>query len=433
MAAQGLLTTRRLLLAGTGALALPPWRPARGQTPAQPAWPHTVAGPGGSATIYQPQVISWPGQAALNARAAVAVNRPGTSRPVPGTLEVTARTTTDMATRTVALTDLRLVGSRFPSLDTGQAAQREARLRAALPAVASRTVPLDTVLLSLRNAADAPPDDPAVNNDPPAIFHSARPASLVVFDDEPVLVRIPDSPLSIAVNTNWPVLSDAEGGWWLLNNGGWMTAPRAASLDGPWRFATPGLPPDFAQIPPDSAAGSVLPAVPGTAQVWRGRRLLRLQPADRRLCAWQRGLGAGWRRRACQRLQPGHRPLGQHQPELEPVFALRIEHGQRPEPDGEHGKRRECPRRGRGLRLLDGQGGCRRARRRRLPSPLMPCRACPPSPARRDRRGLALRERSPIYGLRKTPSLNVQDSPAATGSIASARGLRHGRRQPESQ
>ncbi|MBY0330624.1 MAG: hypothetical protein K2X49_08130, partial [Acetobacteraceae bacterium] len=371
MAAQGLPTTRRVLLAGAGALALAPPQPALGQAApggaatAPPSWPHTVGGPGGSATIYQPQVISWPGQTTLNARAAVAVTRPGSNRPVLGTLEVTARTTTDMATRTVALDDLRLVSSRFPALDTGQAAQLEARLRAALATVASRTVPLDTVLLSLRNGADAPPDDPAVDNDPPAIFHSARPASLVVFDGEPVLARIPNSPLSIAVNTNWSVLSDPEGGWWLLNNGSWMTAPRpagpwmaaatlpaalrslpddqnladirraipgrpfppdavptifvstkpaeiivtdgpprftaipgtrvemvansaaplfrdpgtgrfyvlasgrwfaAASLDGPWRFATPDLPPDFAQIPPDSVAGGVLPAVPGTAQ-----------------------------------------------------------------------------------------------------------------------------------------------------------------------
>ena len=41
---------------------------------------------------------------------------------------------------------------------------------------------------------------------------------------------------------------------------------RAASLDGPWSFATPELPKDFALIPPDHPAGDVLSLVPGTKQ-----------------------------------------------------------------------------------------------------------------------------------------------------------------------
>ncbi len=365
-------TTRRWLLAAAGGALAASTLPRRGAT--QPAgageaasWPHVVQRAGGSATIYQPQVISWPGQTTLNARAAVAVRRPGGGdRPVLGTVEVTARTTADFATRTVLLSDLRLVASRFPALDTRQAAQLEGRIRAAMADVAFKRVPLDTILLSLREAAEVP-SDPAVNNDPPAIFHSDRPASLVVFDGEPVLARIPGSPLSIAVNTNWDVLFDpaGEGRWYLLNNGSWMAAPKAegpwgaaaalpeafrslpddpnlgelrkaipgrplapeavprivvsttpaaiivtegpprgttipgtqvqlvgnasvplfrhegtgrfyvllsgrwfaaASLDGPWQFATPDLPPDFALIPPGSAAGGVLASVPGTAQ-----------------------------------------------------------------------------------------------------------------------------------------------------------------------
>src|SRR5690349_6215346 len=100
-------TSRRMLLAGAGlALGLP--RPLFGQAPAGPAateasWPHTVSGPGGSATIYQPQIISWPGQTTLNARAAVSITRQGDKRPILGTVEVTAQTSADFATRTVTL------------------------------------------------------------------------------------------------------------------------------------------------------------------------------------------------------------------------------------------------------------------------------------------------------------------------------------------
>jgi len=37
------------------------------------AWPHTVTVEGASATIYQPQAISWPDHETLTARAAIAV------------------------------------------------------------------------------------------------------------------------------------------------------------------------------------------------------------------------------------------------------------------------------------------------------------------------------------------------------------------------
>ena len=353
---------------GLALLCLP--LPVFGQTaPSETAdgWPHQVTAEGASATVYQPQVISWPGQTTLNARAAVAITRPSGGDPVLGTLEFTAQTSTDLATRTVTLTDPRLVASHFPSLDTAQAAQLDAHIRAVLPQVARHSVPLDTVLLSLRDDTKAPDDAPAMNNDPPVIVYSARPASLVVFDGEPVLAPIPHSPLSLAVNTNWDVFFDpaGAGAWFLLNNDSWFTAPKAngpwhpteslpqalrslpdepnlaearkaipgrplapdaaptifvslkpaeiivtdgppaytaipgtriqvvsnsnsslfrqedtkqfyylvsgrwfsaASLEGPWSFATPNLPPDFAQIPPDGPAGHVLSSVPGTAQ-----------------------------------------------------------------------------------------------------------------------------------------------------------------------
>lgn len=364
---------RRDMLLAAGALAALAARPgpaaAQGSAPA-PSWPQTIRGTaGGSATLYPPQVISWPGQTTLNARMAVSITRRGGGNPVLGTMEITARTTTDVATRLVTLSDLRLTASRFPSLDTAQAAQFETRLRQAMAGITPRPVPLDTILLSLRDTAEVP-SDPAVNNDPPVIFHSERPASLVIFDGDPVLAPIgAGSPLSVAVNTNWDVFFDPSGGgegrWYLLNNGSWLAAakpdgpyaplaalppalrdlpeqpateearkaipgrpldpaeaptifvstrpaeiivtdgpPRfapvpgtrlqqvtngnsalfrhggddrfyylvsgrwfsATSLDGPWRFATPDLPADFAAIPPDSQAGSALASVPGTAQ-----------------------------------------------------------------------------------------------------------------------------------------------------------------------
>src|SRR5262249_36544574 len=46
-------------------------------------------------------------------------------------------------------------------------------------------------------------------------------------------------------------------------SGRWFAS---TGLDGPWTYATPDLPADFALIPPSSNAGAVLASVPGTAQ-----------------------------------------------------------------------------------------------------------------------------------------------------------------------
>ncbi|TCI00448.1 hypothetical protein EJV46_07395 [Roseococcus sp. SYP-B2431] len=365
----GVATRRRILLAGAAVVAAP-WpvvaQQATSAAAAPGPWPHVTNVQGATVTIHQPQVISWPGQTVLNARAAVGIERPGQPRPFLGTFEITADTRADLQTRMVSLTNLRLVSSRFPSLDTNQAAQMEQRLRAALASVTLRPVPLDTLLLALREGAP-PADNAGIANDPPRIFHSERPASLVVFDGTPVLVPVANTGLSVAVNTNWDVFVDTAGnaGWFLLNDGAWLLAPAAqgpwapagalpagfarlpegddfaaaraarpgrsptagqmpaifvsltpaeiiitegppafapvpgtalqhaancraplfrstadgriyvlfsgrwfsaAALDGPWAFATPNLPADFALIPPESPVGSVLSSVPGTSE-----------------------------------------------------------------------------------------------------------------------------------------------------------------------
>src|SRR5690606_27105151 len=112
----GFLASRRQVLLTGGGLALCLPRPGLGQAPpaaapppaeATASWPHQVSTAAGSATVYQPQVISWPGQTTLNARAAVSIARQG-GAPVLGTVEITARTSTDFATRTVTLAEPRL-------------------------------------------------------------------------------------------------------------------------------------------------------------------------------------------------------------------------------------------------------------------------------------------------------------------------------------
>jgi hypothetical protein len=340
--------------------------PASG-TMAEDTWPHTISDERGRATVYQPQVISWPDRRTLNTRIAIDLTPVRASKPSFGVIEVSFATDSDLATRTVTLTSPHLTSSYFPGASPEQAQRFEQAIIASLAAMGVKRVPLDTLLLSLNTEAGAPPApsaSPAINNDPPKIFYSSRPASLLVFDGDPIRAPVTGTTLSVVVNTNWDVFQDpASKTWYWLNNGVWLTAsdfrgpwspvsklpaafsslpndnfaavkkqipgrrvtasalptifvstvpaeiivtngpPRltaipgtslryvsntdaplfvdasgryyylvsgrwfsSVSLDGPWTFATPSLPPDFALIPPSNPRGYVLASVPGTPQ-----------------------------------------------------------------------------------------------------------------------------------------------------------------------
>ncbi len=221
-----------------------------------PLWPHTSTVDGATVTVYQPQAISWPDQKRLTARAALAiVPKPGAPT-IVGTVEVAFDTTVDTASRTVALSAPQLLDTHFPALDTAQATQLQTRIAAALPAVAARTLPLAAVLGSLKQTPAV--KSVALNNDPPVIFHSQGPASLVVFDGDPVMAPIGNSGISFAVNTNWPVFSDQQGQWYLLNGALWLAAPAAT---GPYKPTTT-LPQGFRAVAEDKSFADLRKALP---------------------------------------------------------------------------------------------------------------------------------------------------------------------------
>ena len=98
----------------------------------------------------------------------------------------------------------------------------------------------------------------------PAVFYSTQPAQVILFDGQPTYSRIPGTQLAYANNTMSYLFRYAPTSqYFYLISGRWFSA---STLAGPWTFATPNLPPDFAQIPPASPAGQVLPSVPGTEE-----------------------------------------------------------------------------------------------------------------------------------------------------------------------
>src|SRR5881396_135095 len=96
----------------------------------------------------------------------------------------------------------------------------------------------------------------------PAVFYSDKPAEVILFDGQPVYAQIPDTQLEYATNTNSVVfVFTATQQFYYLTAGRWFSA---MDLQGPWTYATPDLPADFAKIPLNSPASAILASVPGT-------------------------------------------------------------------------------------------------------------------------------------------------------------------------
>ncbi len=246
----------------TAAAAVPP-APAQGAAPAaapaEDQWPHTITTQNGSATVWQPQVVSWPERRTLNTRGVVGVTPAGSTQQALGTVEIAFSSTVELAERVVVLTEPRLVSARFPTLDADRGAQLEQRIREVLSGLGVKRVPLAMVVKSLAEQAEKPPAV-AIENTPPKIFASARPASLVVYDGEPVLAPIPGTTLAFVVNTNWDVFQETGSKtWYLLVNGGWLAAPDAK---GPWAPAGV-LPVAFGSLPANDNFRDVKKQVPG--------------------------------------------------------------------------------------------------------------------------------------------------------------------------
>ena len=98
----------------------------------------------------------------------------------------------------------------------------------------------------------------------PQVFYSERPAEVILFDGQPKFVQIAGTQLKYAENaSSYVFLYAPTKHFYYLTAGRWFAA---RSLDGPWTFATPTLPKDFANIPADSPVGDVLASVPGTGE-----------------------------------------------------------------------------------------------------------------------------------------------------------------------
>lgn len=192
-------------------------------------WPRVVFRDGVTNTIFQPQLESWD-YVTVKARSAVALQPKGAEQPTFGTIEITAKTRVDRAARTVFLDQPAITQANFPSAGP-QAEAYLKTLRSLLPReiqeISLDRIEANLAILEARQRGAAQP----LNNHPPVILFSTRPAMLIPVDGPPVYRPVEGTDLERLFNTRALILRDRSGNYFLHLFDGYVQAP---ALGGPW-------------------------------------------------------------------------------------------------------------------------------------------------------------------------------------------------------
>ena len=257
---------------------------AQTATPApQLGWPREYSGEDYKLVVYQPQIRDWQDYRKLEASAAVMVTPPGQSEPVPGAVELKAKTDTHMDTRTVFIHDFELGEVRFPALEGTTEEQLKEIVRSTFPKEPV-AVSLDR-MLAMVERSEVRVREVELNDQPPKILVSTTPAILVNIDGETAWVPVGGKAegLSFAANTNWDLFkyqSDKKKAkhktYYLRLDKGWLGAD---DLAGPWGPAGK-LPKPFKKLPMSPNYKDARVNVPGVAITAMPTVLVSGQPAE---------------------------------------------------------------------------------------------------------------------------------------------------------
>jgi hypothetical protein len=228
-----------------------------------PGWPRTITKPGGKLVLYQPQVDSWTNYQQVNARMAFTLTPTGGKSHV-GVVAVSLKSAINMDAHTVLLSDPEVSSVAFPGLDPATTAQMDQLMQTFLNPAASMTISLDRLVASVKKDK-TPPAAPSLNNDPPTIFISFKPAILLLVNGTPSMAPIANSKLQFVVNANWPLfIEQGKSTYYLFDGKGWLLS---TSMQGTWT-PTNQLPKDMSKVPENTNFTSLkgfIPPPPGSA------------------------------------------------------------------------------------------------------------------------------------------------------------------------
>jgi len=216
----------------------------------------------GSVQVDFPSLESWPDFQYLRAWLPVEVMLNGDSKPRVGSAYLQATTVIDFEQRTVAISDLKVLKTKFS--DENQSETRTKLISMAFQGRES-IVPLDVLLRLLPDNFEVPGQTATVsglNFEPPAILVSEKPLKLLSVDKKPVRAAVEGTELEYVVNTNWNVFYyRPDEQWYVLNDNAWQQNNYLA--DGDW-ITTDKLPADFDKLALNDAWPEVQKALPAS-------------------------------------------------------------------------------------------------------------------------------------------------------------------------
>jgi len=170
-----------------------------------PAWPKIIDRDGNHIIVYQPQLKSWEKYRTLVADTAISIT-PAGGKQILGVISWRANTLANVSERTVYVSDIEVLSSRFPTLDPQHEAEMQQKISHVYPTM-TFNVSLNHMIASLEKVKE-PVNAAAVSTQLPTIFASTTPAIVLMVDGKPVLVPIEGTNLKYVVNTNWDLFYD---------------------------------------------------------------------------------------------------------------------------------------------------------------------------------------------------------------------------------
>ena len=207
-------------------------------------WPRELDRADEKILMYQPQLESWENDE-VRAYAALSVIKQKDKRTKYGVVWFTARAEVDKVNRQVTLDNFKITKVQFPAMKEREAEFQEL-LQSKLPGK-TRVVALDRLQAALMTSdvAQSPIHGVPVNNDPPEIIFSTKPAMLVLIDGSAKFRDVGGTRLQLVINTKSVVILDNQSHKYYLNVlDGWMESSR---MEGPWSYASK-IPEDMKEI-----------------------------------------------------------------------------------------------------------------------------------------------------------------------------------------
>jgi len=241
-------------------------------------WPRTVTTPKGDRVAFsQPQVDDW-NDGTIHAKIATEIQLAKQDKPCHGTINIYAHTTIDRDDRVVTLQEILIPALRFPveanAIDPLRSAATWALQSARLE------IGFDDLVVSMREQAFPAGDAIKLCDVPPKIiFRDSLAASppdisdqfseVVATDGPPKFATIVPNQLEGIENSQSLLFRDAEGIFFLLVSGRWLSADSLDSASWTswtsWTFVQPALlPAAFAAIAESSRWAEALASVPNT-------------------------------------------------------------------------------------------------------------------------------------------------------------------------